>query len=66
MISLVFLLCLSTGECSTTATDAVFSSEEQCHETALAIIEAGQQAVLNGELIAHRAIYRCVNWGSPA
>jgi len=66
MISLVFLLCMSNGECFSTAPEVVFTTEEQCHVAALATIEINQQAVLKGELAAHRAIYECVNWGAPA
>lgn len=66
MITLVFLVCMSNGQCFSTAPDAVFSTEEQCMVAALTAIEANKQAVGRGEIAPHDVIYQCINWGAPA
>jgi hypothetical protein len=66
MITLIFLVCLPTGDCSTSAPDVLFINEGQCEVAAQNILLETQIKTSRGELPPHTARYQCISWGKPA
>jgi hypothetical protein len=65
MITLIFLICLPTGECSTTGPEVLFATEEQCVLAADGLITSSEMKVASGELPMHSVVFQCVPWGYP-
>lgn len=66
MITLTFLVCLSSGQCIQQAPPQVFMTHEQCGMMANAVIEDMQRKMAAGTVPPHTAIYKCIEWGTPS
>lgn len=66
MISAIILVCFVDGECISIAPEYVFPTTELCEEVSQTIILGNLERVDAGEIMYHRAIYKCVNWGSES
>lgn len=67
MITAVFLvLFLGTGEIQVIADQNVFTTMEQCNQYAEETKAIQQEKARQGVSDPHRAIHKCIEWGSDA
>lgn len=66
MITLVFLLCMSNGQCIQNGPSAVFPDRASCESTAGLVLQGVSEQVARGEVPPHTSIHRCINWGTPS
>lgn len=65
MITLAFLLCLPTGQCTQVAVEQVFRDEAACHIQASVIMDGVADRIAAGRMPDHSAVYQCIQWGDP-
>jgi hypothetical protein len=66
MYSLLFLICLANGQCSSATPSVVYPSQVSCEMAANALIVENMQRVERGETNPHTAIFVCHSWGTPS
>ena len=66
MITLVFLICMNTGQCIQNGPSAVFPDMATCKTTADMILDGVNAQVVRGEIPPHVSIYKCIDWGTPS
>jgi len=67
MITLVFLVCSPfTGECYSTTSGAIYSTELACQQDAADILNRNKKLEESGEIAPELAVPRCIQWGDPA
>lgn len=62
MISLVFVICTQYS-CISASPPQIFKDTAQCKETAYNIIDDSQKKVESGEVLPHKVIFKCLDWG---
>lgn len=62
MISLVFVICTQYS-CISASPPQIFKDIDQCEDTAYSIIEDSQRRADLGEVLPHKAIFKCFDWG---
>lgn len=65
MFSLLFLICNETA-CVSVSPPDIFQTKEQCESVGYSLLEQGQKDIQIGEVQPHRAIFKCLAWGTPA
>jgi len=66
MIGLFFLVCMSSGECSTHASGSVFTTVVECELMAEEIMYRNALEVKAGRAPEHTAHFICYQFGEPA
>ena len=67
MITAVFLvLFIETGEIQIIPDQTIFTTMEQCNQYAEEAKAIQQQKAVTGESDPHRAIHKCIQWGTDA
>ena len=66
MITLVFLICMSNGQCIQNGPDMVFQTAIQCETAAQMIKDEVDKKMARGEIPPHVSTHKCVNWGTPS
>jgi len=66
MLTLIFLVCSPlSGECYSTTSTVVYTTEESCQQDALAILNRVATQRKENNLPIEQALYKCVSWGTP-
>jgi hypothetical protein len=61
--SLIFQICLNSGQCFTLSQEQMFKNINDCDSMAVVVLNQNIQRVTRGELPPHTADYQCIAWG---
>lgn len=61
--SLIFQICLGSGQCFTIAQEQMFSALEDCDQMAVIVLNQNIDRARRGEVPPHTADYQCIAWG---